>query len=142
MSRRRVVLMSLVAAFAPNAAMAQMGGSGSLQGTVFDPANAASLSVGLAHSHTRLRGERHEYWLGNFGTAARTPNHEKLLTAMNPPALETLCPGYKFYAPAGAAALYVRKDQAFLNVRRRHNQRCGGQSQGPADRLYRHNSAA
>ncbi|MBP8129278.1 MAG: hypothetical protein KA184_06810 [Candidatus Hydrogenedentes bacterium] len=86
------------------------------QGTVFDPANAASLSVGLAHSHTRLRGERHEYWLGNFGTAARTPNHEKLLTAMNPPALETLCPGYKFFAPAGAAALYVRKDQAFLKT--------------------------
>lgn len=86
------------------------------QSTIFDPANAASMSVGLAHTHTRLRGERHEYWLGPFGTAARTPNHERLLTTVRPPTLDTLSPGYKFFTPADAAALYVRKDQAFLRT--------------------------
>lgn len=82
--------------------------------TAFDPLNAASFTVGLAHTHTRLTGETHEYWVGPVGTAARTPVHDRLLKHVSLPALELLSPGYKFFPMDAASFLYVRKDQAII----------------------------
>lgn len=84
-------------------------------GTVFDPTNAASLAIGLAHTHTRLKGDAHEYWAGSIGTAERTSVHDKMLTHATLPAWELLSPGYKFFAPDSATYLYARKDQAIIN---------------------------
>ncbi len=65
--------------------------------TIFQPEHAVKVSIGLALSHNRLSGDKHEYWLGPFGSAARTPEHEKLLTSFKAPLLDTLSPSYKFY---------------------------------------------
>lgn len=85
-------------------------------GTAFDPANAAGFSVGLAHSHTALRGERHEYWLGATGTARRTPGHEKLITSYHVSPLDTLAPAYKFYPAADVRRAFAREGHAFLGA--------------------------
>lgn len=66
-------------------------------GTELNPANVVHTSIGLALTHTPLGSGEHEYWLGPFGTAQRSPMHEKLLTAFKAPVLETLSPGYKFF---------------------------------------------
>ncbi|MBI3118738.1 MAG: hypothetical protein HYZ00_08640, partial [Candidatus Hydrogenedentes bacterium] len=73
--------------------------------TFFKPEDAVEFRVGLAHSHTPLPAGRHEYWLGAVGTAARAPRHEPLLVDFAPPALETLCPDYKFFPIGDAASL-------------------------------------
>lgn len=83
--------------------------------TAFNPAEAVSCSIGLALTHTRVSGGPHEYWVGPFGTAQHTPEHDKLLTTINLPAWETLCPAYKFFTPENAGAVYARKDQALLS---------------------------
>jgi hypothetical protein len=71
--------------------------------TEFNPANVLHTAIGLAHTHTPLGSGEHEYWVGPFGTAERSPVHEKLLTAFEAPALETLSPGYKFFECADVA---------------------------------------
>lgn len=74
-------------------------------GTRFNPAEAVRCSIGLALSHTRLSGDKHAYWLGPFGTAARTPDHERMLTSFTPPLLDILSPGYKFFPSRDTARL-------------------------------------
>ena len=76
-------------------------------GTCFNPTNAAYVSVGLSFSHTSCQGGRHEYWVGPFGTAKRTPLHEKMLTSFTLPPLDTLSPGYKFYEAQDVAHLWL-----------------------------------
>ncbi len=88
------------------------------KGTQFNPQNAHYFTVGLALSHTATRGERQEYWIGNIGTAPRTPEHEKLLTSYQVPALDTLCPAYKFYPVRDVATAFVRGGHAFLDAGR------------------------
>ncbi|MEA3364740.1 MAG: hypothetical protein U9Q79_03780, partial [Candidatus Hydrogenedentes bacterium] len=65
--------------------------------TALNPANVAHTSIGLALTHTPIGGRNHEYWVGPFGTAKRSPMHEKLLTVFKSPVLETLSPEYKFF---------------------------------------------
>ncbi|HOF41052.1 MAG TPA: hypothetical protein PLD73_13340 [Candidatus Hydrogenedentes bacterium] len=82
----------------------------------FNPANALHTAIGLAQTHTPLGSGEHEYWVGPFGTAKRSPVHEKLLTAFEAPALETLSPGYKFFECADVAEFRgcdLRKDVRF-----------------------------
>lgn len=76
--------------------------------TVFQPENAVKVSIGLALSHNRLSGDKHEYWVGPFGTAERSPEHEKLLSAFKAPQLDTLSPGYKFFECRDVAAVTCR----------------------------------
>jgi hypothetical protein len=85
-------------------------------GGELDPANVMSMSVGLAHTHTHLVGDEHEYWLGPFGTAPRTPDHEKMMTAIKRPMWELLSPGYKFYPCSEVASLQVRADQVLVSA--------------------------
>ncbi|HPO17520.1 MAG TPA: hypothetical protein PLI09_29070, partial [Candidatus Hydrogenedentes bacterium] len=73
--------------------------------TEFQPQNAAKVSIGIAHSHLHLTGDKHEYWLGPFGTAERTPEHEKLFITFKSPRLDTLSPGYKFFPCQDVAGL-------------------------------------
>lgn len=73
--------------------------------TEFQPQNAVKVSIGIAHSHLHLTGDKHEYWLGPFGTAERTPEHEKLFITFKSPRLDTLAPGYKFFPCRGVASL-------------------------------------
>ena len=83
------------------------------KGTVFNPAEAAQVSFGLARSHVNVRGEEQDYWLGPIGTASRTPLHEKLLTKPVIPRLETLCPAYKFYPVSDVARAFVPEDHTY-----------------------------
>jgi hypothetical protein len=81
------------------------------RGSTFQPANAEQLSIGLAHSHARVTGGPYEYWMSDIGTAPVTPVHERLLTALAPPAWELLSPGYKFSdvsVEPGTRAMYSR----------------------------------
>lgn len=66
-------------------------------GDRFNPANAVVLKIGLAFSHTGPVGGPHEYWLGPVGTAARTPEFDQLIGDFGLPALDTICPSYKFF---------------------------------------------
>ena len=83
----------------------------------FQPEYAVYMTVGLSHTHASAESGPHTYWLGAFGTASRTPEHEKLLTRFERPALEILSPGYKFFEPTGVSALVVREDQVITPIR-------------------------
>ena len=63
----------------------------------FNPANAATMTVGLAVTHTGPGPLSQQYWLANFGTTQLTPQLSKLLTQPNVPKLDTLSPTYKFF---------------------------------------------
>lgn len=85
------------------------------RGDRFKPENAVRMSVGMAHTH--MGGSvlgRHEYWVSTFGTAQMTPEYEEMLGAFDPPRLDILSPGYKFFDSTGVASLKVRDDQAIL----------------------------
>lgn len=73
--------------------------------TELNPANVMHTCIGLALTHTPVSGYDQEYWVGPFGTAKRSPMHEKLLTAFKVPVLETLSPEYKFFECTGVTKL-------------------------------------
>jgi len=73
------------------------------QNDTFNPANAASMTVGLATTHTGPGGLSQEYWLANFGTTQVTPQLSKLLTQPTIPKLDTLAPTCKFFDITDAA---------------------------------------
>ena len=66
-------------------------------GTSFQPKHAVALVTGLAFTHTGMTGGHHEYWISEIGTASRNPRYEPYLVSYTVPALDTLCPGYKFF---------------------------------------------
>jgi hypothetical protein len=80
--------------------------------TVFNPANAIKVAVGLSNTHTACGGGEHEFWLGAFGTAQRTPIHEKLLSSIKKPLMDALSPEYKFFPCRDVAYLSVWYDGA------------------------------
>ncbi len=80
-------------------------------GDHFHPENATQMRIGLALTHTPVTGGPQEYWLGPFGTAERTPEHEKVLVNPAAPSLDTLSPGYKYFPVRDAATLVARADQ-------------------------------
>jgi len=81
-------------------------------GDRFHPENAKGMAVGLAMTHTdAVGGGAHEYWVGPIGTAKATPEFETFLSAVAPPALDTLSPGYKMYECRGVKTL-VYSDHA------------------------------
>jgi len=85
------------------------------RGDCLKPENTQRMSVGLAFTHTKAVGTgRHEYWVGNFGTARMTPQLEKVLGMFSPPRLDTLSPGYKFFDSHEVTSLRVRDDQAIV----------------------------
>ncbi|HET6454083.1 MAG TPA: hypothetical protein VFI02_06725, partial [Armatimonadota bacterium] len=85
------------------------------RGDHLHPENAASMSIGLAHTHTTTIGSgRFEYWVGPFGTSAMTPELQEYLSATVPPALDTLSPGYKFLDCSDVRSLKTRTDQAIV----------------------------
>ncbi|NQT86680.1 hypothetical protein HQ560_07950, partial [bacterium] len=68
-------------------------------GDAFRPAQAASLAIGLAFTHTgQVEGE-HAWWVDELGTAPNPHAElvERLATGDAMPPLDTLCPGYKFF---------------------------------------------
>lgn len=67
------------------------------QGDMFRPENAISVSVGVAFSHTGPTTGQHEYWVGPIGTADRVDGYDDASNLPEPPALEILTPGYKFF---------------------------------------------
>ena len=85
------------------------------RGDRFKPENAVRFSVGMAHTHMggAVLG-RQEYWLSTIGTAPMTAEYEEILGAFDPPKLDILTPGYKFFDSTGVASLKVRDDQAIV----------------------------
>ncbi len=86
------------------------------RGTQFDPRHAERLAIGLSNTHTNVGAGKHEYYVGAFGTAPRTPLHEVMLTRLAPPALDTLAPEYKFFPCRDVAEIQVRRDQNFVSA--------------------------
>lgn len=84
------------------------------RGDRFKPENAVRMSVGMAHTHMGAVIGRQEYWVSTFGTAEMTPEYREILSAFDPPRLDILTPGYKFFDSTGVASLKVRADQAIL----------------------------
>lgn len=83
-------------------------------GDRFNPANAASVSIGLAYSHTGATPGPHEYWIGPFGTARASEEYTLLDTQL--PALDTIAPDYKYFPVTGAKQLVVRNDQCIVSA--------------------------
>lgn len=76
----------------------------------FNPANAASLHIGLAENLTTLKRGRHIWWIRRVGTS---PDPAREHTAA-PPIMETLSPDYKTYPAVGVARISARADQAVV----------------------------
>lgn len=83
-------------------------------GDRFKPENAVRLSVGVAFSHTGRSTRGREYWVGPIGTAVLTPEYEELVSALAPPALDTLSPVYKLFDCHDVRTLQIRGDQAIV----------------------------
>lgn len=64
-------------------------------GDSFHPENATTFVVGLAFSHTGTVGGKHEYWIGNLGTA--TLSDSPLAVMDSQEEIDGLYPGYKSY---------------------------------------------
>lgn len=80
-----------------------------------NPENAESFTVGLAFTHTTgIPSGKHEYWVGPVGTATMNPEYQELFSAVSPPALDTLSPGYKLFDMHGVTSLKVREDQVIV----------------------------
>ena len=73
----------------------------------FNPANAASLAIGVAWSHTGPRGGKYEYFIDEFGTA-KNPYGDAPESMRNPPVIEGLSPSYKFYSLSDVARVQSR----------------------------------
>lgn len=93
------------------------------RGDSFNPENAVGFSVGLAFTHTENSGGKHEFWVGPVGTAPVVgPAHDvpadlgPALGTFDLPALETLCPSYKFFDVHGPVTLSLRQDQAIVST--------------------------
>ncbi len=85
------------------------------RGDRLKPENAESFTVGLAFTHTTgIPSGKHEYWIGPVGTAKINPEYQELFTAVRPPALDTLSPGYKLFDMHGVTSLKVRNDQVIV----------------------------
>lgn len=83
-------------------------------GDRFRPENAVRLSIGLAFTHSGQVVGRHEYWVGPFGTAPASPEYARLVAALQPPALDTLSPGYKLFDCTQIASLRAAPGQVIL----------------------------
>ncbi|HEX2951674.1 MAG TPA: hypothetical protein VHV83_19225 [Armatimonadota bacterium] len=79
----------------------------------FNPANATSVTVGQAFTHSGTPG-RHEYCVGPIGTTMMTDAYKETLTDVSVQAFDTLTPSYKFFASTGVKTVAVRSDQAVL----------------------------
>lgn len=77
-------------------------------GDRFNPANAASLHIGLAENFGRLPRGRHIWWVRNIGVS-RDP---ALAAAIELPRLETFSPSYKTYPMRDVHRLAARADQS------------------------------
>ncbi len=86
------------------------------RGDSFKPENAAGLSIGLAFTHTENVGGKHEFWVGPVGTAESMPDLGPAVGTFDMPALETLCPSYKFFDVHGPVTLSLRQDQAIVTT--------------------------
>lgn len=85
------------------------------RGDGFRPENAQATAIGLALTHTEAIGAgKHEYWVGPFGTAQMTPEYEQILSAQDPPALDTLSPSYKLFSCSEVGSIVSRSDQALI----------------------------
>ena len=85
------------------------------RGDMLKPENAASLSFGLAYSHTGVQPGRHEYWIGPIGTAEKMTDLGSVLGPFDLPAMDTLCPSYKLFDSNGVSSLSVRRDQVIVS---------------------------
>jgi hypothetical protein len=85
------------------------------RGDHLDVRHARRLSVGLARSHSAFSGPHHEYWIGNIGAArspfAGSPPPEPALA----PPIDTLSPGWKFYAVHGPVKLATPERMALAS---------------------------
>ncbi|MBN1903258.1 hypothetical protein JW926_18205 [Candidatus Sumerlaeota bacterium] len=85
-------------------------------GDSFKPENARNFSVGLAMTHTAPVGQgAHEFYVANIGTDKINAEYEILMDSAEPPALEILSPGYKFFSCADVASLKSRTDQRLID---------------------------
>jgi hypothetical protein len=86
------------------------------RGDSFKPENAITLSFGLAFSHTGFEEGRHEFWVGPVGTAESMPGVGSTLEAFDFPAMDVLCPSYKFFDVHGPVTLSMRQDQVIAST--------------------------
>ncbi len=83
-------------------------------GDEFRPEHAASLSIGLATTHTRIRTGEHDFWLDQIGTARNPFGPLPRPAEFAVPPVEMLTPGYKFYPVTTAARLATSDKQCLL----------------------------
>jgi len=95
---QRYVLRPRDFVYWPDAAVARGG-----MGDCFRPDRAASVSIGLSHSHTpQCEPGRHTFQFGDLATAA-DPSWEQ--SEYRVPNVEALCPSYMLYPLVGTASL-------------------------------------
>ncbi len=85
------------------------------QGTVFQPANAKSMNIGLAFTHTGTASGEHEFWVSGFGTASVKPDNQDLLAKPVIPALDSLSPGYKFFRSTASTRISTAVPMAIMS---------------------------
>lgn len=76
-------------------------------GDSLNPANAISVRVGVALTHTGLRGGEYEYYIDELGTAPN-PFGEMPREIVRPPRIEGVSPSYKFYPVTDTARIQSR----------------------------------
>jgi len=78
----------------------------------FRPGNAAKVLVGLAFSHTDVPRAKHEYWLGNIGTAP--PPTRSGPDSVKLPVLEALSPEYQVYRAQDMVTAFASPGQCIV----------------------------
>jgi hypothetical protein len=82
----------------------------------FNPAKAVRFTVGVAATHTTLRGRQQEYWFDDFGTAPNPLGDAVTPGFVNRPRLEALCPDYLFYPVTTPHFIKPPEDLGLLGV--------------------------
>lgn len=85
------------------------------QSDTFNVRHAKRLSIGLARSHSGLPGAHHEYWIEDIGAAPSPFADMPAPDFANPPRLDTLSPGWKFFPMHGVRSLATAAELALVS---------------------------
>jgi len=81
---------------------------------VLNVQEAAKFTVGIAMTHTPMRGGRHEFWIDELGVARNRFGHIDPPEAMAVEPVEMVTPGYKLHQVTTAESLRVSAKQCLL----------------------------
>ena len=84
-------------------------------GDRLDVKHASRLSLGLARSHAGFTSSHLEYWIGNIGSARSPFGGWRTTETVTAPNIDTVSPGWKFYAIHGPVAITTPAGQALVS---------------------------